>query len=300
MNRRKFLEASTAALLVAGCGGSDDDPALSLGEDGMMLTIGQLIPLPTTYAPANTVACNGQLLPISRYPALNDLLGTTYGGDGIGTFGVPNVPPLQPLNGPPIHWYMPYVGIYGGSAQSGMPLFGQAGPLIAAANGTTPCTGGLQAINGNNISAALFSLLGTQFGGDGLTTFGYPNVPPMPINATQSFPYYLQVAGLYPTTTCNAVKPIDGGASGNGDFLLGSIGLFPYLPALMDKLCGFALCRGQLIELEGNRQWDKLFSILGTRYGGDGKKTFGLPNLPDGPGGLTYAMSINGAFPSPA
>ncbi len=39
---------------------------------------------------------------------------------------------------------------------------------------------------------------------------------------------------------------------------------------------GFALCQGQLLAINTNTA---LFSILGTSYGGDGVRTFGLPNL---------------------
>jgi len=39
---------------------------------------------------------------------------------------------------------------------------------------------------------------------------------------------------------------------------------------------GWALCDGQLLSIAGN---DALFSILGTTYGGDGRTTFGLPDL---------------------
>lgn len=39
---------------------------------------------------------------------------------------------------------------------------------------------------------------------------------------------------------------------------------------------GFALCDGQLLSISQN---DALFSILGTTYGGDGRTTFGLPDL---------------------
>jgi microcystin-dependent protein len=38
----------------------------------------------------------------------------------------------------------------------------------------------------------------------------------------------------------------------------------------------WALCNGQLMAIVQNTA---LFSILGTNYGGDGKTTFGLPNL---------------------
>lgn len=39
---------------------------------------------------------------------------------------------------------------------------------------------------------------------------------------------------------------------------------------------GWALCNGQVLPLSQNTA---LFALLGTYYGGDGKSTFGLPNL---------------------
>src|SRR5688572_30004594 len=39
---------------------------------------------------------------------------------------------------------------------------------------------------------------------------------------------------------------------------------------------GWALCNGQLLQIGQNQA---LFSLLETRYGGDGRTTFGLPNL---------------------
>ncbi len=39
---------------------------------------------------------------------------------------------------------------------------------------------------------------------------------------------------------------------------------------------GWAFCDGQLMSISQNTA---LFSLLGTTYGGDGKSTFGLPNL---------------------
>lgn len=41
--------------------------------------------------------CNGQLVPISSYTALFSLLGTTYGGDGMSTFGIPNLNGRMPV-----------------------------------------------------------------------------------------------------------------------------------------------------------------------------------------------------------
>jgi microcystin-dependent protein len=39
---------------------------------------------------------------------------------------------------------------------------------------------------------------------------------------------------------------------------------------------GWAFCTGQLLQIQQNQA---LFSLLGTTYGGDGMRTFGLPNL---------------------
>lgn len=42
------------------------------------------------YAPKGWALCDGQLLPISQNTALFSILGTTYGGDGRSTFGLPD------------------------------------------------------------------------------------------------------------------------------------------------------------------------------------------------------------------
>lgn len=55
------------------------------------------------FAPKGWALCNGQLLPIAQYTALFSLLGTTYGGDGKTTFGLPNLQgnaPMQWGDGP--------------------------------------------------------------------------------------------------------------------------------------------------------------------------------------------------------
>ncbi|MBW3517578.1 phage tail protein [Flavobacterium sp. NKUCC04_CG] len=43
------------------------------------------------FAPEGWAICNGQLLPISEFETLFVLIGTTYGGDGINTFALPNL-----------------------------------------------------------------------------------------------------------------------------------------------------------------------------------------------------------------
>ena len=43
------------------------------------------------FAPVGWAFCNGQILPISQNTALFSLLGTTYGGNGVSTFALPNL-----------------------------------------------------------------------------------------------------------------------------------------------------------------------------------------------------------------
>lgn len=49
------------------------------------------------FAPVGWVRCNGQLLSIAQESALFALLGTMYGGDGVTTFGVPDLRGRVPI-----------------------------------------------------------------------------------------------------------------------------------------------------------------------------------------------------------
>jgi|ERR1700722_17308001 microcystin-dependent protein len=60
--------------------------------------LGQIVMLGFDFAPVNTALCDGQLLPISQYDALYQLLGTTYGGDGVTTFALPNLQGNVPVH----------------------------------------------------------------------------------------------------------------------------------------------------------------------------------------------------------
>lgn len=53
--------------------------------------IGQIQAFGFNWAPMGWVPCYGQLLSISQYQALYALIGTTFGGDGQSTFGVPDL-----------------------------------------------------------------------------------------------------------------------------------------------------------------------------------------------------------------
>lgn len=53
--------------------------------------LGEIKMMSFTFAPKGWTMCNGALLPINQNQALFSILGTTYGGDGRTTFGLPNL-----------------------------------------------------------------------------------------------------------------------------------------------------------------------------------------------------------------
>ena len=53
--------------------------------------IGEIRIFAGNFAPVGWLLCQGQLLPISEYEALFNLIGTTYGGDGQTTFALPDL-----------------------------------------------------------------------------------------------------------------------------------------------------------------------------------------------------------------
>ena len=53
--------------------------------------VGEVRMFAGNFQPAGWMFCEGQLLPISENETLFNLIGTTYGGDGQATFGLPDL-----------------------------------------------------------------------------------------------------------------------------------------------------------------------------------------------------------------
>jgi microcystin-dependent protein len=71
--------------------------------------VGQVIAVGFNFTPSGWLACNGQLVSISQYEVLYTLIGTTYGGNGQTTFGLPNLQGRSPVNagqGPGLSTYV--------------------------------------------------------------------------------------------------------------------------------------------------------------------------------------------------
>lgn len=60
--------------------------------------VGEIRIFAGSFEPAGWMFCSGQLLPISEYEVLFQLIGTTYGGDGQETFALPNLQGRVPIH----------------------------------------------------------------------------------------------------------------------------------------------------------------------------------------------------------
>lgn len=60
--------------------------------------LGEIKIISWNFPPKGWTFCNGQLLPINQNQALFSILGTTYGGDGRQTFGLPNLQSRMPVH----------------------------------------------------------------------------------------------------------------------------------------------------------------------------------------------------------
>ena len=222
------------------------------GGDGFL---GQVTAFAGIFAPVGSLQADGRLLNISDNTALFQVIGTTYGGDGSTTFALPN-------------------------------LTGRAAVGVGQRDGT-----------------GTFVSLGKAFGGESATltegqmpmhvhslpdgTFTAPDGGGQPIGIagpSLGLNYIINInGGIYPSR--NLVSA--GGANLTfGSFAtLGEISLFAgdYAPG------GWAIANGQLLPI---MQYQELFSLLGTTYGGDGQVTFALPDFR---GRTAYGVSTTDA-----
>src|SRR5690349_6535740 len=60
--------------------------------------LGEIKIISWNFAPQGWTFCNGQLMPINQNQALFSILGTTYGGDGRTTFGLPDLRGRAPVH----------------------------------------------------------------------------------------------------------------------------------------------------------------------------------------------------------
>lgn len=113
-DRRGFLRRATQLVIgggiAAGAGAAaaatpeSTSPVAGDGSDaiwsprGLEPFIGEILMVGFNFAPRGWAMCEGQLLSIASNTALFSLLGTTYGGDGRTTFGLPDLRGRFPMH----------------------------------------------------------------------------------------------------------------------------------------------------------------------------------------------------------
>jgi microcystin-dependent protein len=211
MKRQSFVLSGAGALL-AGCAGPVGSPGgvTALGthaavkgafDNGSAQLLGSLLLSPYAYVPMHFAPCHGQLLPIKSNLLLFSLLNDKFGGDGKTVFGIPDLRKHDPIKG--LSYIIATKGIYperkGLAPNYGIPpLLGQLScvayvPKYVPPSGWAACDGQLMKIDKN---VALYSLLGTQFGGDGTTTFGLPDLRDHEVK--KGITYVIATTGRFP------------------------------------------------------------------------------------------------------
>jgi microcystin-dependent protein len=240
--------------------------------------IGQICLMAFNFVPQGWAKCDGSLVDISSNNALFSLIRNTYGGDGVSTFRLPNL--KSPI--PNTQYYIAMQGTYP-SVDQGVefePILGQVElfPYNFTPRGWVRCEGQGLSIQQN---AALSTILGTQFGGDGVTTFKLPDL--RGTEPDKNLHYCIAIEGIYPS---------DIGYS-NVDDLVGSINL--YVPKNEYKN-NIGLCDGGVLNT-GN--YSVLYSLIGNIYSGN-STTFGKPDLRGAVPNpkLSYYIQTQGIYPS--
>lgn len=138
--------------------------------------LGEIRLFPYTFAPRGWAFCQGQILGIAQNTALFSLLGTTYGGNGQTTFGLPDLrgrvavssgqgPGLSPYslgqqggtesvsltqNQMPLHAHLVNASsVSPNASRPGNAFLAANGPYQAAPDGTTMAPGMIQGTGGN-------------------------------------------------------------------------------------------------------------------------------------------------------
>jgi microcystin-dependent protein len=186
-------------------------------------SVGVVVPYAGSVIPAGWTPADGRLLAPTDYPTLFSIIGTTYGGDGVTTFALPD-------------------------------LRGRAAVQAGCGPGL-PCRA-LGEQYGTEAVTITASQLPTAIGGGGQTLNN--DAPSLALN------YLCNLEGPYPPRgagyTVDPVEPY-----------IGEVVL--YAGAAPDE---DPTCSAQQLSIN---QWQALFSIMGTTYGGNGQTTFQLPDL---------------------
>lgn len=222
----------------------------SVAEAGRDPYVGEIVLLASNFAPRGFLPCEGQSLPIREYKWLFDLIGNRFGGDGKTEFELPDLRKVSAeirsiAKVEDRSCLLFAICVYG--ANDDAPPRHQIGQIVWFASQKLPphyayCEGQVLA-NG----------------------FRVPDLRKMDT-------WFRELSGA---GVRHAVR-VPGGEhyAGNSTFT-SEIQLFAH-KGILNHDGSLALCNGTERSVP---VYDALFSLIGTFYGGDGRDTFGVPDL---------------------
>jgi len=157
------------------------------------------------FAPRGWAFCNGQLLSISQNTALFSILGTTYGGDGRTTFGLPDLRgrvPIQPGQGPGLSNYV--LGQKAGTenvtlTQNQLPSHNHAVNAVAEGGNQASPEGNLPAVESTGTSKDYSDAAATSQMNPGMVGNTGGNQPFSVVQPYQCVNYIIALQGIFPS-----------------------------------------------------------------------------------------------------
>jgi microcystin-dependent protein len=167
--------------------------------------VGQVIAVGFNFAPVGWHLCDGSVLPISQYQALFSLLGTTFGGDGQTTFGLPDLRGRTVIGGTQGAGPNPYaLGQVGGVESvtlTSNQIAGHTHGLMGAATTTAPEPGSALVLGTPEAATPMYASSGNGAGLSGGTVtasagggLGHENRQPSTV-----INYIISLDGIYPS-----------------------------------------------------------------------------------------------------
>lgn len=168
--------------------------------------VGEIRLFAGNFAPVGWALCQGQLLSIAQEQVLFALIGTTYGGDGQSTFGVPDLRGRVPIHqgqGPGLGSYV--IGQLAGtetvtllSSQLGghtHPMRASAAPAVASVTSPANAVLAATAANSYDPTGAPLAMAANAIGPVNNT----PATPHQNMAPTLAVNYIIALVGVFPT-----------------------------------------------------------------------------------------------------
>lgn len=164
------------------------------------------------FAPQGWMFCQGQLLNIAEYSTVFALIGTTYGGDGQVTFGLPDLRSRRPVHygqAPDLSYYV--LGQMSGSEQTtllsiNLPMHNHSNAILTGTPRGSSETSGVDMPSSAVVPAAGATLYATPsgaamgpFGGVRTTAIAGGNQSVPTISPYVAMNYIIATEGIFPS-----------------------------------------------------------------------------------------------------